>query len=157
MKLQNLGYAVLGLLIFQGVALAEMISGTIAGIDPQAKKMTLVRSDNQNPLTLSVKDQAQLLGLQPGSRVVIDADRRFFGGWKVDSVTMAEGPSAGTEAEMNAGIPAATPAAEPSAQATDTAGMESSRALAGSAHPEDANPNLRASDNNPNPTADTTY
>ena len=53
--------------------------------------MTLVRNDNSNPLTLSVKDPSQLLGLQPGNKVVVDADRRFFGGWKVDSVTMASG------------------------------------------------------------------
>jgi hypothetical protein len=155
MKLQNLGFAVLGLALFQGVAAAEMISGTISGIDPQSKKMTLVRSDNQNPLTLSVKDQAQLLGLQPGSKVVVDAGRRFFGGWRVDSVTMASGTAAGNEADMNAGITPASPTG--AANQGDYSSSNLAHSPVGAAHPEDANPTQRMNDNNPNPTADTTY
>lgn len=142
MKYYQWALAVIGVAAVPGMALAEMISGTVSGIDPQAKTMTLVRHDSQNPMTLSVKDQAQLLGLQPGNDVVVDANRKFFGGWKVSSVTMASGLSAGNEARLNAAANAGEPAVS----------GHPANAEAGNPNPQAANTDVNA-----NPTADTTY
>jgi hypothetical protein len=161
MKLQHIGLSILGIVVLQGAAFAEMISGTISGIDPQTKKLTLVRQDTQNPVTMSVEDQAQLLGLQPGNKVIVDANKKLFGGWKVESVTMSSEAAAGSTGSTEP--TGSTSTSEGASTGSSTTGTRSDADL-GQNNPsdlnsatndkvaQDANRNL-----NPNPTSDSSY
>ena len=98
-------YAVLlmfGLAMFQTTARAEMISGTITSIDPQAKTVTVLRAGSNDSVVISVKDADSLQRLQTGNRITLDADKRFLGGWQVDSIDASANARADADA-ANAG------------------------------------------------------
>lgn len=79
------------LLVLQGVAQAEPVSGTVMSI--ANNKITLLRSDNQQQVIVLIKDDAALNSIQTGSQVTLDANRRFFGGWSADTVSAGTGSS----------------------------------------------------------------
>jgi trimeric autotransporter adhesin len=86
----------LGVLLFQGAAFAEMISGTVTSVDTNSGKVTLTRSDNQETITVNVKDKTSLDQVQTGSSITLDANKGFLGGWSADTA------QSGTSASSNA-------------------------------------------------------
>lgn len=104
-----------GLLAIPAVASAEMISGTITNIDPSANKITLLRMDTNDSITVMVKDQAALEALQTGNNVTLDANKKLFGGWEAKSV------DADANAAVNSDVDAAAPVdgSVPTSEASD--------------------------------------
>lgn len=89
---------VAGLLMVPAVACAEMITGTVTNVDLGAQKVTLLRSDTNQSVTVRINDEAQLRGLNEGSRVNLDANKHLFGGWEADTLNA-------TNVDRNTAIP----------------------------------------------------
>ena len=90
MKKRYLLVVLAGLLAFQGPASAEVLTGTIQGIDPAKGQFTLMRSDTKESVTVSVKNHSELSMLQAGSTISIDANKKLLGGWEAVSVAPAQ-------------------------------------------------------------------
>lgn len=110
-------------------AWAEMLQGTVAGIDPGGRSIRLTRIDQGRveELKVNVKEEAQLNGIQSldelklGDNVVVNADKNLFTrAWNAtsveksevsqqESVARSEPVSTSTASDTTA---AATPAAE---------------------------------------------
>ena len=116
-----------GLLALPGIASAEMITGTVTNIDPSAQKITLMRSDTSESLTVKVKDANALTNLQAGGNVTLDANPRLFGGWKAETVAASTSASASQNPDLNAN------AQEPSGQAPPSHAVSDSAESSGSA------------------------
>jgi len=86
---------VLGLVFFQTVAHAEILSGTVTNIDASSQKLTLHRADNNKDVTIHVKDKNAIDSLKAGSQITLDANKRMWGGWETQSVdaSAASAPS----------------------------------------------------------------
>ncbi len=75
-----------GLMLFQTVAHAEMISGTITSIDMSSQKVALQRADTDKRLIIHVKDASLLNNLKANTQVTVDAKRKLFGGWEAKAI-----------------------------------------------------------------------
>ncbi len=121
MKNKSALAALLGLFALQGVASAEMISGTITSIDMAGNKVTLLRSDTRDSVTVKVKDPASLNTLQTGSTVSVDASKRLFGGWETRAIDNLSAPASTMANNQVAPTETAAPQPnEPSAEANLT-------------------------------------
>ena len=96
MKKKYLFMMLLGLVAIPSLAYAEMISGTITSIDMTGNKITLLRSDTQDSVTVKVRDAGGLANLQTGSTVSLDANRKLFGGWEAKSLDLSGNANANT-------------------------------------------------------------
>lgn len=76
-----------GLVVFPGVAFAEMLSGTITQIDMAGGKITLVRNDTKESITVSIKDQQSLSGIMTGNSIMLDARKKLLGGYEAQAVS----------------------------------------------------------------------
>ena len=98
-KVYVLGFMLIAVLAFQGVASAKMVSGKIAGVDAAGKKLTIDTTDpasgSVSKVDIMVSDATQYSGakaladLKEGQEVSIDASEDATGGWSAVSVTAA--------------------------------------------------------------------
>lgn len=84
MKLRSYLTVAFILLAFQGLASAEMISGTVTAVNGQ--NVTLRRADTNETITVRITDADAIRSIQAGSSVSLDADKKFLGGWKAETV-----------------------------------------------------------------------
>ncbi len=85
---------VAGLIFYQGIAQAEMLSGTITNIDMSGQNITLRRADTNADVTVHVKDKSALSSLASGIQVQLDAKKKLIGNkWETESVTPASNAS----------------------------------------------------------------
>lgn len=99
-KIYGLSLMLLALVAFQGVASAKEVSGTIAGIDAAANKMSLSTQDESGAessvdilvnATTSYAGAASLADLTVGQQVSVEASEDVIaGGWMASSVKVAE-------------------------------------------------------------------
>jgi hypothetical protein len=132
------------LVLFQGSAFAEVLTGTVTGIE--GNRIMLTRSDNQENLTIKIQDQSALSAVQPGTQVTVDANKGLMGGWKATSLSTVS-PAAstagttrdanGTNALSNADVNASDRSANANAGISDTG------RTSGDVNAADANMNAR--------------
>jgi hypothetical protein len=156
-----------GFLAMQGVALAEMIQGSVVSVDPNGESLQVTRTDQSgkaSEVKVSVDEDTQYNGIQSaqelkaGDTVVLDADQNFFTrAWKVKSIERSEGVNQGAESQATSQDAAtAESAATPDASTTDT--DVDAKATADTTSPESASDRTAGSsgfdDANANTTGD---
>ncbi|GEM_PF-2164278 len=77
---------------------AEQILGEVRAVDSEANRLTLSRAETGQEVTVNVKDGGSLADIQPGTQVIVDAEKGFFGGYTADSVA-GTGPVAGSDTQ----------------------------------------------------------
>src|SRR5689334_12252057 len=103
MNMKNIALVAFGIAVLSGTAFAEMISGTITAIDPTGQKVTLMRSDTNDSVTVNVKDADSFASLRTGSTITLDAQKKFLGGWEAASVDA----SAANATDLSSDLPSA--------------------------------------------------
>lgn len=88
----------LGLLLVSAVARAESITGTITDVDSSGQRITLLRADTNESITVHVKDRGALDNLRMGTQVSFDGDKRMTGAWETQSVTPSTASSSRSSA-----------------------------------------------------------
>ncbi len=81
MKLKFLT-AVLAVMLYQGTASAETLMGTVTNVDATGKKVTIMRTDTNQSVTLNVRDAKQFSTLRTGAHINVDANNKA-GSWEV--------------------------------------------------------------------------
>ena len=65
-----------GIVVFPGVAFAEMITGTLLNVDASGGSITLERAGTEQSTQIRVMDKTGMERLQKGSVVTVDAKRK---------------------------------------------------------------------------------
>ena len=72
----------LNVVLFQPIALAEVVAGKVASIDGPNQTMTVQRDDTNQRITVHVQDKESLKNLQAGDAVSTDATRGITDVWE---------------------------------------------------------------------------
>ncbi len=84
--MKKIHFAVLALMLLPNVAMAEMVTGIVTRVE--GDKVTVLRSDTNEDVTIKIKEQAALQGLEAGQTVTLDANKGLFTGWSATSLSI---------------------------------------------------------------------
>ncbi len=96
--MKKYSFLILGLLFWQNIAHAEMLSGTVTNIDPSGRIVTMQRADTNKTVKLHVKDASALESLRAGTQISVDASKSLFGKWETSSIETPASSGASTAA-----------------------------------------------------------